>query len=494
MKRIILFLVSIFCLHTNAVAQIDTSANTIVSHTISGTILDENNTPLPYVNIVSLNSGKGTISNENGNFSIDIYSLNDTNIIRFQCIGYKTKNYKIENLKHNSIILLSENIYSLDEVIILGTTPNPEKIVKSILQNKDLNYKNITKQAQIFIRERTTSEILKLKLGYNKNNIKEITPETLSYVEKNTPKNNQSYSDVLTNIYFKENNIKIKPIKAVELKKEEDKELKNIAATFKKLFNNTKENEFWRIKTGIIGTKLTASENDSLKDKALNTKSSIRYKEKIEDFLEFATFKNKEHWEFLHKINKYNYEVIGGTSINNEKVYIIDFLPKEQGRYQGRLYISIETSALIRADYKYAPNKEEENKAFGFAFSDLNFSGSIYFDNKNNNYNLRYLSYKDNKRVGIKRKFALQKKKKRLLLNKKLNEIKIDLDILIDNKESIELLIVDHSKISDIEFDNFIEEKYIDVTYVNQFDKNLWKNHTTIEPTQQMKEYKKIEQ
>ena len=132
MKKIILYLVSIFCILTNAVAQTDTS-NTIVSTTLSGTILNENNTPLPYVNIISLNTGKGTISNENGNFSIDISSLNDTNIIRFQCIGYKTKDYNIESLKSNSIILLSENIYALDEVMILGTTPNPEEIVKNIL-------------------------------------------------------------------------------------------------------------------------------------------------------------------------------------------------------------------------------------------------------------------------------------------------------------------------------------------------------------------------
>ena len=58
------------------------------------------------------------------------------------------------------------------------------------------------------------------------------------------------------------------------------------------------------------------------------------------------------------------------------------------------------------------------------------------------------------------------------------------------NKEE-QLLVVDHSKISDIEFDNFIEEKYIDVIYVNQFNKHLWKNYTTIEPTQEMKEYKR---
>ena len=67
MKRIILCLVSIFYLLTSTFAQNDTLI-TIASTTLSGTILDENNIPLPYANIVYLNTGKGTISNENGNF------------------------------------------------------------------------------------------------------------------------------------------------------------------------------------------------------------------------------------------------------------------------------------------------------------------------------------------------------------------------------------------------------------------------------------------
>ena len=162
MKKIILILLSIFYLITSTAAQTNTSHNTI--SILNGTILNENNIPLPYVNIISLNTGKGTISNENGNFSIDINSLNDTNTIRFQCIGYKTQDQIIINLKSNSIILLSEYIYNLDEILILSTSQDPENIVKNILKNKELNYNSITKKEQIFIRERSTSKILKLKL------------------------------------------------------------------------------------------------------------------------------------------------------------------------------------------------------------------------------------------------------------------------------------------------------------------------------------------
>ena len=490
MKKIILFLVSIFYLSTSNSAQTDTSANTIVSHTISGTILNENNNPLPYVNIVSLNIGKGTISNENGNFAIDISSLNDTNIIRFQCIGYKTKNYKIENLKHNSIILLSENIYALDEVIILGTTPNPEEIVKNVLIYKDSNYRLITHEKQVFIRERNTTDILNFKLNFKKSNIPSLTSEVIQKLEDNIPKHSQSYSDLLTNLYIKEKKLKFDPIKAVSLKEKDITELDKLQENFQTAFS-LNDGEYLRIKTGIFGVNSKKGfEGDSA------TGTTIKgYTFHMRNALDFSTFEDEGQWEFLHKPYKYNLEIIGGTSINNESVYIIDFTPKKKGVYEGRLYVSVETFALIRADYKYAPDKLGTNiHLLGIGYTQTNFSGSIYFEKQDGNYNLKYLSYQNNYKVSIDRKIALQKKKKRFLINKKLKEIKIGLDFAQENNESIELLVVDQFQISEQDFENLKEEKYIDITYVNQFNENLWKGHTTITPTKQMKEYKKLEE
>ena len=120
MKKAFFCLVSIFYLLTNAVAQTDTSSTTVVNPTLSGTIMDENNQqPLPYASIINLNNGKGTISNEHGNFTIDIDGLDMNDTIRFQCIGYKTQELSIEHIVSNTLILLRENIYTLDEVLVL---------------------------------------------------------------------------------------------------------------------------------------------------------------------------------------------------------------------------------------------------------------------------------------------------------------------------------------------------------------------------------------
>ena len=491
MKKAFFCLVSIFYLLTNAVAQTDTSSNTVVNPTLSGTIMDENNLqPLPYASIINLNNGKGTISNEHGNFTIDIDGLDMNDTIRFQCIGYKTQELCIEHIANNTLILLRENIYTLDEVLVLGTTPKVKDIIEGILANKDSNYRLITHKKQVFIRERNTTDILNFKLDFKKSNITELSPEMIQKIEEKTPKHSQSYSDLLTNIYVKEENVKLEPIKTIALKSEDITELENFMPLIESVFTDTKDKEYWRVKTGIIGAKVNFMAPDSL------NKTKLRpYKNSIKDYLDFTTFNNEDQWEFLHKTNKYNFKIIGGTSVNNENVYIIDFTPKRKGIYQGRLYVSIETFALIRADYKYAPTKLGTNiHILGIGYTQTNFSGSIYFEKKENNYQLKYLSYQNNYKVSIDRKIALQKKKKRFLINKKLKEIKVGLDFIQENNESIELLVVDQFKISEQNFDNFEEGKYIDISYVNQFDEKLWKGYTTIAPTKQMKEYKKIEE
>ena len=488
MKKIIFCLVSLFYLLTNATAQTDTSSNTIVSPTLSGTILDGNNIPLPYANIVYLNTGKGTISNENGNFTIDISSLNDADIIRFQCIGYKTKDYKIESLKSNSIILLSENIYMLNEVMILGTTPNPEEIVKNILLYKDSNYRFTTHRKHFFNRHRSTNDFLNFKLDFKKSSMPTLTSEVIQKIEENTPKHTQSHYDILAILYIKEKELKLDPIKAVKLKQKDITEMDVFLEALKKAVS-LNDGEYLRIKSGILGTnKISISISDS-------SKATIKdYRKYLKNNLKFSTFEDEDEWEFLHKTNKYNFEIIGGTSVNNESVYIIDFIPKKRGLYQGRLYVSVETSALIRADYKYAPNKlGKDFHILGVGYTETNFSGSIYFEKNNNNYNLKYFSFQESSQSSIKRKVTLLKKKKRFLINKKLNAIKIGLDIIQEYTSSVEFMVIDNNKISEQDFDNFEEEKYIDIININQFDKSLWENHTTIEPTQQMKEYKKIE-
>ena len=101
-------------------------------------------------------------------------------------------------------------------------------------------------------------------------------------------------------------------------------------------------------------------------------------------------------------------------------------------------------------------------------------------------------SYKEIFSTGIKRKIALQKKRDRFFIDKTISELKIKLDISIINESSVEFFVIEDKYISISEYDSFKESKYLDKIEVESFDDKLWEKHSTIEPTKQMKEYKKI--
>ena len=106
---------------------------------IKGLVLDsENHTALPYANIFVLHKNKGAISNEKGYFSINTGGLDKTDTLRFQYIGYKTKNIIIGELDTSMVIYLKEEIINLSEILIFGSDPDPVSIVKNVLK-KDLD-------------------------------------------------------------------------------------------------------------------------------------------------------------------------------------------------------------------------------------------------------------------------------------------------------------------------------------------------------------------
>jgi TonB-linked SusC/RagA family outer membrane protein len=90
-----------------------------ISHaqiTITGRVIDATyNEPLPYVNIT--NNGAGTITDDNGNYSIEVSSENS--VLQFSYIGYKTKNITVGN--NTTInITLTEDAAALNEIVITG--------------------------------------------------------------------------------------------------------------------------------------------------------------------------------------------------------------------------------------------------------------------------------------------------------------------------------------------------------------------------------------
>ncbi len=482
------------------------STNISLNKEINGVLLDlDKKTALPYANIIFLSNKKGTVTNEKGQFLLNIEKLSKNDTISFQYIGYETKNLTISQLDSSAVIFLKENTYNLEEIFVFSNNLNPESIIKKVLENKQSNYKITFGKNQTFIRRRFVSDIDKIDIKFKKSSFSQLNEKMIDLIERKLPRHSVSYTDFLGNLYFSgikndSTQLKIDPIKMVSLKDKDLADIEQLESIFENMFADTKEKEYWKVKSGIIGGKvqmnneLDKERRDSLKSINEREFKTVHYRNSTNHLLKYSSFDNKKDWDFLHHTSRYAFTLVGGTVANEEDVYVIDFVPKKSGKFKGRVYIAIKSFALVRADYEYAAGKTGKNiHLFGVGYSENMFSGSISFEKKNGTYQLKYFSKKEGTGMSVDRNLSLIKKKKRFLLDKKLNEIKVGFNLNVREEYSVEMLILDHKEISNKQFKGFKQKEFIKMIYVDQFDDQLWKGYSIIEPTKQMRDYKKME-
>ena len=476
----------------------------ISSPTIHGTVADEKTqAALPYANIYALKTGKGVISNERGGYTLDIGGLAEGDTIRFQYVGYKTMHIPVSRLLLEPAVLMKEEIINLSETIVYGSIPDLVSIVKNVLKYKDSNYVEFTNRQHVFARDRDMANLEQMRIHFRKSTIEQPDRPMNQRPEKRIPRHMTSYNDFLGNMYYSADEedsirLKIEPVRAVALKQEDMEVFEQMNTIFESLVENTGEDEYWKVRSGIFGQKLdldeedtTGMEIDSLKDFRSNTDL---YRGKIGYQRRFSTFGDEDQWEFLYKTGRYDYTLIGGTQVSGEEVYIIDFTPRGSGRYEGRMFIARETFALVRADFNYAEGKTGRDfQLLGLGYTENQFDGSIYFEKQGDIYLLKYFSYRQGSRVSVDRSVILKKKRKRWLFDNTLKELKLGIEMVVNTQESIEYLVLGRTPISGKQFDDFTQPEKMEIIYVDQFDENLWRGYSIIEPTEQMREYRKQE-
>lgn len=86
-------------------------------HTVTGTVSDADNQPLPGVNVVEVGTTTGTVTDAEGNYSLNVSSANAE--LSFSFIGYVTEILQVEGRTVINVNLY-EDIQALDEFIVVG--------------------------------------------------------------------------------------------------------------------------------------------------------------------------------------------------------------------------------------------------------------------------------------------------------------------------------------------------------------------------------------
>ncbi len=120
---------------------------------ITGVIVDdETMEPLPFATISFRNTGKGTITNNNGEFGLNITSdlLNDTLFVSY--LGYFGRNVPVrQTLGNNFTFLMKREFISIPEIIIRNQIP--QEIISKARKAIPDNYGNTSAYLTGFYRE-----------------------------------------------------------------------------------------------------------------------------------------------------------------------------------------------------------------------------------------------------------------------------------------------------------------------------------------------------
>lgn len=115
-----------------------TAENVSAYRVVTGTVTDESGSALPGVNIIIEGTTQGTVTDADGNFSIDVPSDESVLIVSF--IGYATQKVTVGTLAVVSVTL-APDVTNLDEVVVMGYSTQKRATLTSavsVVDNKDI--------------------------------------------------------------------------------------------------------------------------------------------------------------------------------------------------------------------------------------------------------------------------------------------------------------------------------------------------------------------
>lgn len=102
---------------------------------IEGKVVDESGEPLIGVNILVKNSSKGTATDMNGAFSLEV---SPSDVLVFRYVGYATVSHKV-GVSKNIKITMKEETHMMSEVVVVGYGAQKKENLTGAVFAVDLN-------------------------------------------------------------------------------------------------------------------------------------------------------------------------------------------------------------------------------------------------------------------------------------------------------------------------------------------------------------------
>ncbi|PCI34177.1 MAG: hypothetical protein COB60_06470 [Flavobacteriaceae bacterium] len=482
------------------------------SQTIHSTLIDASTQEvIPYASIL-LSTNKGIISNEHGQFTLHIKkTITEKDSLFISYMGYESQAIPLLHFK-DSIIFLNQKAVALNTVMVSNKNYTAEEIIDKVKENLSKNYTTALTKKRLFFRQSYHQHFNKMDYKSLKSTIPALNKNLLDSLLLSIPKNDDNYTEILCDLYgnFSRQKQKINMIKACQLyDKNNEIGLESMEKKFSKILKeNVKPNSYFKIKSGLFGTKINEgklfkSKKDTTDAEALKKEIAAKKKRETVRKTNFSKYKKNNiarifeelfflkdaKLNFIHKSNRYDFTMLDFTYFGEDPVYILSFEPKWLADYQGKLYINADDFAVVRVDYSNVKPIKSIN-LLGISYKEHIDKGKLFFTKgENETYNLRYLEKETGGIAGIRRPLKIIEKNKHVKGRRKQNELSMKIDMAITNINKSEIVIFDSEAISVTNFDAFKEKNELLPTYLPAYDPSFWKDHTIIAPNEAIKAF-----
>lgn len=468
------------------------------SQTLSGTVIDkETQETIPFTNVL-IGESYGVITNDEGQFNIAVDRFQSTDSLIFSFMGYARHAVAIKDFDQQPIFLIP-TIDSLDEVYLIDQNLDPLTILEKVNKNISKNHVEQPQKWTIFERSKTTSTIKDLdfkisKAGFiDKKTLKELNKdlETSSQQSKNRTSN--IYLDIYFDLYKNsENDVKFSYKKGTKLvNRDQNTSMENIQSrAMMTIAEKLQSSNSFKVRSGII----PLGDSIMINTMFISTKDSLNLKTKEEDLsrtLNDFGFGKDSDFDFITDYKKYKYTITKVFSYKNRMVYALDFKPnRSSANYTGELYVSADTYAIQKVNYKLADGKKGRKVnlklLLGIKYEQLEKEVLVIFHkNLAGVYSPKYIKTQTRDYTYFDRSLSFIENAPRK------ERMKLKLGILSEAivTQEDEILIIDTESISESKFSNLKQDENVLIETISKYDPEIWAQYNIISPNQAIKDF-----
>nr|WP_321246831.1 carboxypeptidase-like regulatory domain-containing protein [uncultured Psychroserpens sp.] len=466
---------------------------------ITAKIIDSNTkAAIPFV-AVQTAAYKGVISNEEGEFIINLEDV-DSNTIELSCLGYQTLTIPLEDLESNNyIIQLEPAINELNIIYLTNTKPNVDSIISRVNKNLIKNYKSDALSYNFFYRETSYTDFENLDLKIKKSSKvkkRQLTEAndklakmgngimngnfvyftdysgTLNVMDDSLKKLNV---DKATKIINSNNNVSLEAIQ------------KNAQNTVLTYLDTTLT---YKLKTGLFKIEDSLSLNDDNEDEQDLDEFKINdLKENTLSVLQKSQIDRSGMLKKILNADTYEYKLENASIANGETIYLITFQPRRSSaHFTGSLYVSEDTYGVLKLDYRYAKGKKGEKLnlklLFGIKYiENVNTGTIIYQQNNEDIYEPRYIKSESGQY------FYLNRPLKFIENSSDRDKTTFNFKIVGNMISREELLFSSINALDRLVFDTLVEKEVITYEVLRKYDASTWSGKQTLAPSVELKTF-----